>query len=132
MQPRSARQQGMAIQTLLLRYFLPAIAVIAIALAIFVYNRIYDTILEGFDTKLETTSALTGALIDPTAHDWLIDKARVQNGLSAEDAAAIEQSAQYLQNAVPMRNIMKELDLTYHYTQLVGGEEALLLCLQSN
>ena len=131
MQPRSARQQGMAIQTLLLRYFLPAIAVIAIALAIFVYNRIYDTILEGFDTKLETTSALTGALIDPVDHDWLIEKARVQNGLSAEDAAAIEQSAQYLQNAVPMRNILKELDLTYLYTQLVVGEEDILYILDA-
>ncbi|HEY9091927.1 histidine kinase [Parasphingorhabdus sp.] len=121
----------MAIQTLLLRYFLPAIAVIAIALAIFVYNRIYDTILEGFDAKLETTSALTGALIDPADHDWLIEKAREKGGLSESEAAQIEQSAQYLQNAVPMRNILKELDLTYLYTQLIVGEGDILYILDA-
>ncbi|MEW4468926.1 histidine kinase [Parasphingorhabdus sp. JC815] len=135
MQHKQVNQSGIAIQTLLLRYFLPAIAIVAIALAILVYDRIYGTILEGFDAKLETTSALTGALIDPADHDWLIHAARKKQaeGVSSEnDSAHAEQSPQYIRNALPMRNIREELDLTYLYTQLIIGEGDILYILDAS
>ena len=65
-------RDAVSINALLWRTFTPAIVVVAIALAALVYSRLYDTILDGFDRKLVTTSALTGALIDPSDHDRLI------------------------------------------------------------
>lgn len=134
MQHKRAGHQGIAIRTLLLRYFLPAIAIIAIALAIFVYNRIYDTILEGFDNKLETTSALTGALIDPRDHDWLIEQARkgqASGGLTEDEVADTEQSAEYLRNVIPMRHVREKLGLTYLYTQLIVDDGDILYILDA-
>ena len=65
------RNRKIGIQTLLLRVFLPVVALAALLGAILVYNRINATILRQFDDRLIATSALTGALIDPADHDWL-------------------------------------------------------------
>ena len=56
------RPEGTPIQRLLLRTFLPAVVVVAMALAALVYNWLYVSIIDGFDRKLVTASALTGAL----------------------------------------------------------------------
>ncbi|MBI1200395.1 MAG: HAMP domain-containing protein [Phenylobacterium sp.] len=110
-------REGIPIQTLLWRTFTPAIVVIAIALGALVYSRLYDTILDGFSRKLVTTSALTGALIDPADHDWLIAQAVKPDA----DPEALEATPQYRRNVEPLRRIRRELGLTYLYSQVLGG-----------
>jgi hypothetical protein len=107
---------GTPIKTLLWRTFTPAILVLAVALGALVYNRLYDTILDGFSRKLVTTSTLTGALIDPADHDFLIKAAMVR-----APAESVEAMAQYRRNVEPMRRIRRDLGLTYLYTQVLGG-----------
>src|SRR3546814_17166931 len=105
-----------AIQTLLLRTFLPAVVVVAILLAGLVYNRLYASILDGFERKLVTASALTGAMIDPADHDRLIRAAR-----AGENPQAVEATPLYRRSVAPIRRLRDELSLTYPYTQVLGG-----------
>ncbi len=112
------QRKSVPIKTLLLRIFVPAVVLVSMLLAIFVYNWLYSTIIDGFDRKLTTTSALTGALIDPVDHDQLIRAA-----FAKEDSDVVEQSAPYLQNVIPIRQIRSKLDLTYLYTQAAGGSQ---------
>lgn len=118
---------GIPIQTLLLRVFLPAVAIVAIGLGVLTYDRLYDTILEQFDRKLITASALTGALIDGRDHDRLIAIAR-----SEPESDESEHSPEYLRAVLPMRRIRDELDLTYLYTQVLGGKKDILYVLDSS
>ena len=118
---------GIPIQTLLLRVFLPAVAIVAIGLGVLTYDRLYDTILEQFDRKLITASALTGALIDGRDHDRLIAIAR-----SEPESDEAEHSPEYLRAVLPMRRIRDELDLTYLYTQVLGGKKDILYVLDSS
>lgn len=122
MQPRR-----IPIQTLLLRAFLPAVAIIAIAIGGLTYTRLYDSILEGFDRKLITVSALTGALIDAADHDELIAIAR-----SAPQDATAEQSPEYLRAVEPMRRIREALDITYLYSQILGGSQDIIYVLDAS
>lgn len=117
---------GTPIKSLLWRTFTPAIVVLAIALGALVYTRLYDTILDGFSRKLTTTSALTGALVDPTDHDFLIRAAQVR-----APAEAVEAMAQYRRNVEPMRRIRRELGLTYLYSQVLGGTKDVIYVLDS-
>ena len=112
------QRETVPIKTLLLRIFVPAVVLVSMLLAVFVYNWLYTTIIDGFDRKLTTTSALTGALIDPDDHDQLIRAA-----FAKEDADVIEQSPLYLRNVIPIRRIRSKLDLTYLYSQAVGGSQ---------
>ena len=114
------------IQTLLLRVFLPAVAFVAIGLGLLTYSRLYDTILDGFDRKLITTSALTGALIDGRDHDKLIAIARTE-----PTTYEAEQSPEYLRAVLPMRRIRAQLDLTYLYTQILGGKKNVIYVVDS-
>ena len=118
------------IQTLLLRVFLPAIGIVAIGLGLLTYNRLYATIVDGFDRKLITTSVLTGAMIDGRDHDRLIDVARTTP--APADAEAAERDPVYLRQVQPMRRIRKELDLTYLYTQILGGDQDVIYVLDSS
>lgn len=120
------RPEGTPIQTLLWRTFTPAIVVLAIALGALVYTRLYDTILDGFSRKLVTTSSLVGALIDPADHDFLIRAARVR-----APGEAVEAMAQYQRNVVPMRRIRRELELTYLYSQVLGGTQDVIYVLDA-
>lgn len=122
MQPRTA-----PIQSLLLRTFLPAVVGVAILLAILVYNWLYATIVDGFDRKLVTASALTGAMIDPFDHDRLIRAAKAK-----ADAAVVEAQPVYRRNADPIVRIRKELGLTYLYTQAIGGPQDVLYVLDGS
>lgn len=122
-------RRSMPIQTLLLRVFLPAIGLVAIGLGLLTYNRLYTTILQGFDRKLITTSTLTGALIDGRDHDRLIAIARA--GPDEAAAAAAERSPEYLRQVRPMRRIRETLDLTYLYTQILGGGQDIIYVLDS-
>jgi hypothetical protein len=115
------------IQTLLLRTLLPAVISVAILLAILVYNWLYAAIVDGFDRKLVTTSALTGAMIDPADHDRLIQSARRQ-----EDAGGVEATPAYRRNADPIRRIRTGLGLTYLYTQAIGGPSSVLYVLDGS
>lgn len=110
------RPEGTPIQTLLLRTFLPAVVVVAMLLAVLVYNWLYATIIDGFDRKLVTTSALTGALIDPADHDRLLAEA-----LAGGDAETLEKRQDFLRNVEPMRRIRTSLNLTYLYSQALGS-----------
>src|SRR3546814_16969887 len=105
-----------AIQTLLLRTFLPAVVVVAILLAGLVYNRLYASILDGFERKLVTASALTGAMIDPADHDRLIRAARAGENPQAVDATPLSR-----RSVAPIRRLRDALSLTYPYTQVLGG-----------
>lgn len=120
------RPEAMPIKTLLWRTFTPAIVVLAIGLGVLVYTRLYDTILDGFSRKLITTSALTGALIDPDDHDFLIRAAEVR-----APAESVEEMAPYLRNVTPMRRIRRELGLTYLYSQLLGGTKDVIYVLDA-
>lgn len=120
MRPRAQ----IGIQTLLLRTFLPAVLVAALLLATLVYTMLYDTVLRQFDGRLVATSAITGALIDPADHDWLIGEAR-----AGSDPAAVEADPRYRRNVEPMRRIRAKLGLTYVYTQVRGGPEDVLYIL---
>jgi hypothetical protein len=117
---------GTPIKSLLWRTFTPAIVVLAIVLGALVYNRLYDTILDGFSRKLITTSALTGALVDPADHDFLIRAAQVR-----APAESVEAMPQYLRNVEPMRRIRRELGLTYLYSQVLGGTKDVIYVLDS-
>jgi hypothetical protein len=118
--------EGTPIKTLLWRTFTPAIVVLAVALGALVYSRIYDTILDGFSRKLITTAALTGALIDPADHDFLIRAAQVR-----APSEAVEAMAQYRRNVEPMRRIRRELGLTYLYSQVLGGTKDVIYVLDA-
>lgn len=120
------RPEGVPIQTLLLRVFLPAVAAVAIGLGLLAYDRLYDSILDGFDRKLIATSALTGALIDARDHDRLIALARAK-----PDPASIERSPEYLRSVLPMRRIVRDLDITYLYTQVLGGSQDVIYVLDA-
>ena len=120
------RPDGTPIKTLLWRTITPAILVLAVALGALVYNRLYDTILDGFSRKLIATSALTGALIDPADHDFLIRAAQVR-----ATAEAVEEMPQYRRNVEPMRRIRRELGLTYLYSQVLGGLKDVVYVLDS-
>jgi len=117
---------GTPIKTLLWRAFTPAIVVLAIGLGALVYTRLYDTILDGFSRKLVTTSALTGALIDPADHDQLIRAA-----MAKAPSETVEQSAPYLRNVEPMRRIRRQLGLTYLYSQVLGGAKDVVYVLDA-
>lgn len=110
------RPEGTPIQTLLLRTFLPAVVVVAMLLAVLVYNWLYASIIDGFDRKLVTTSALTGAMIDPADHDGLLAQAR-----AGTDPQALEKRKEFLRNVEPMRRIRESLGLTYLYSQALGS-----------
>jgi methyl-accepting chemotaxis protein len=112
------QRETVPIKTLLLRIFVPAVVLVSMLLAIFVYNWLYNTIIDGFDRKLTTTSALTGALIDPVDHDQLMRAA-----FAKEASDMVEQSAPYLRNVLPIRRIRSKLDLTYLYSQAAGGSQ---------
>lgn len=120
------RPEATPIKTLLWRTFTPAIALLAIGLSVLVYTRLYDTILDGFSRKLVTTSALTGALIDPADHDFLIRAAEVR-----APAEAVEELAAYRRNVLPMRRIRRELGLTYLYSQVLGGTKDVIYVLDA-
>ncbi len=120
------RPDSIPIQRLLLRVFLPAVAVVAIGLGVLTYNRLYATILDGFSRKLATVSALTGAMIDADDHDKLIAIARTE---PKTDAA--EHSPAYLRAVEPMRSIREKLDLTYLYTQILGGKQDIIYVLDA-
>jgi len=111
------RPEGTPIQTLLLRTFLPAVVVVAMLLAVLVYNWLYASIIDGFDRKLVTTSALTGAMIDPADHDGLLAAAR-----SGANPETLEQRQEFLRNVEPMRRIRESLGLTYLYSQALGSK----------
>lgn len=121
------QRKHIGIQALLLRTFLPAVLIVAMALAVLVYNLQYAIILDGFDRKLITASALTGAMIDPVDHDWLMDQA-----LGDEDYATLESKDQYIRNVEPMQRIRMKLGLTYLYTQALGGSEDIFYILDSS
>lgn len=121
------QRKTIGIQALLLRTFLPAVLVVAMALAILVYNLQYAVIMDGFDRKLVTTSAVTGAMINPADHDWLMHKAQTK-----DDPATLEDTDRYLRNVEPMRSIRSKLGLTYLYTQALGGEEDIFYILDSS
>ncbi|MCJ2177485.1 histidine kinase [Novosphingobium album (ex Hu et al. 2023)] len=110
------RRKSVPIKALLVRTFLPAVVVVSVLLAGLVYNRLYASILNGFERKLVAASAMTGAMIDPDDHDRLIAAAR-----SDKDTATTEASPLYQRNVRPIRHIRDELGLTYLYTQVLGG-----------
>lgn len=120
------RPDGTPIETLIWRTFTPAIVVLAIALAALVYSRLYETILDGFSRQLVTTSALTGALIDPADHEWLTEAATVR-----APADLIEALPAYRRNVEPLRRIRSELGLTYLYTQVLGGTKDVIYVLDA-
>lgn len=120
------RPEGTPIKTLLWRTFTPAIVLLAIGLGALVYTRLYDTILDGFSRKLVTTSALTGALIDPADHDFLIRAAQVR-----APAESVEAMPVYVRNVLPMRRIRRELELTYLYSQVLGGTKDVIYVLDA-
>ena len=123
MRPRKT----IGIQTLLLRTFLPAVLVVAMALAVLVYNLQYAVIMDGFDRKLVTTSAVAGAMIDPADHDFLTLEAK-----AGKDPAEVERTERYLGNVEPMRRIREKLGLTYLYTQVLGGNADVVYILDSS
>ncbi|WP_176489087.1 histidine kinase [Rhizorhabdus dicambivorans] len=116
----------MPIQALLLRVFLPAVALVAIGLGVLTYSRLYDAILDGFNRKLIAASALTGALIDARDHDRLIAIARTEP--KGDEA---ERSPEYLRAVLPMRRIREKLDITYLYTQVLGGSQDIIYVLDA-
>lgn len=111
------RKAKIGIQPLLLRIFLPVVVIAALVLATVVYSRINATILRQFDGRLVATSVLTGALIDPADHDWLIAQAAGKN------AEAAERDVRYRRNVEPMQRIRERLELTYIYTQVTSGAD---------
>lgn len=121
------QHKSIGIQALLLRTFLPAVLIVAMSLAVLVYNLQYAVIMDGFDRKLMTASAITGSMIDPADHDFLINEAQ-----SDKNPADIEHTERYLRNVEPMRNIREKLDLTYLYTQALGGEADIFYILDSS
>lgn len=121
------RPEGAPIKTLLWRTFTPAILVLAIAFGALVFNRLYDTILDGFSRKLVTTSALTAAFVDPADHDFLLRAAQVR-----APADLVEVMPRYQRNVEPMKRIRKELGLTYLYSQALGGTKDVIYVLDTS
>ncbi len=122
-------RDGTPIEALLLRLFLPAVLAVTLLLALLVYNSLYATIIDRFDRKLATTSAFTGALVDPADHDQLIAAAKAGEGI---DAAALETGLPYRRNVEPMRRIRTALGLTYLYSQTIGASQGVTYVLDSS
>jgi hypothetical protein len=120
------RPDGVRIQALVWRTFTPAIVIAAVALGALVYARLHHTIIDGFSRKLITTSALAGALVDPADHDWLIQAARV-----GAPSDLVEKDPRYVRNVMPMRAIRRNLDLTYLYSQVIGGTKGVVYVLDA-
>lgn len=121
------RHDGLPIQSLLLRTFLPAVIAAAMLLATLVYTWLSGTIVDGFDRKLVTTSALSGALVDPADHAAL-----VRAWHAGGDPQALERSAAYRRNVTAMQRIRQKLGLTYLYTQILGGPKDIEYILDSS
>ena len=119
--------KNIGIQGLVLRTFLPAVLIVAMSLAVLVYNLQYAVILDGFDRKLITTSAVAGAMIDPTDHDWLMQQAQ-----AGADPERVESTEAYRRNVEPMQRIRAKLGLTYLYTQALGGGGDIYYILDSS
>ncbi|MCC6827499.1 MAG: histidine kinase [Novosphingobium sp.] len=121
------RRNGLPIQSLLLRTFLPAVIAAAMLLATMVYTWLSGTIVDGFDRKLVTTSALAGALVDPADHAAL-----VRAWHAGGDPLVLEQGEAYRRNVVPMQQIRQKLGLTYLYSQILGGPQDIEYILDSS
>ncbi|MEM9618045.1 MAG: histidine kinase [Pseudomonadota bacterium] len=119
--------KAIGIQALLLRTFLPAVLVVAMALAVLVYNLQYAVIMDGFDRKLVTTSVITGAMIHPDDHDLLMREAQ-----SDKNPMEVEGTEHYVRNIEPMQRIREKLGLTYLYTQALGGDADIYYILDSS
>lgn len=72
----------------------------------FFYLRLYDTIVDSYDDKLYVISGITGSFIDGDAHASLVE--------SRDEA-----SAAYAALTKPMREILKKMELTYVYSQIL-------------
>lgn len=125
--PRHGPTKGIPIQSVLMGTFLPAVVIMAVIMAALVYQRLYATILNGFDRNLVTTSALTGALIDPVDHAKLEGSAR-----AGRDRASAETLPEYRRNVQPIQKIRGQLKLTYLYTQVFGGAQDVIYILDGN
>lgn len=119
-------RRRIGIKALLLRTFLPAVAILALLLAVLVYQWLHAIILQQFDERLIAVSAISGAMVDPSDHDRLIAMAQ-----AGGDPAVIEASDLYRRNVDPMRQIRTALGLTYLYTQVQGRPEEVVYILDS-
>lgn len=117
---RSVRQAagdtgGRAARELSLRAFILLIVVPALILltavwcAVF-YRELRPVIMSGFDRKLIAVSSTVGSFIRGEDHARIASESN-------------EASTVYLRYARPMKQVMKQADLTYLYTQILAPEE---------
>ncbi len=111
----------------LLAVLLPAIAFLSVALATITYDRLYEAILNRFEVKLITVSALVGAFVDPVRHDALISATKEPSF----EGPVVERTGDYVSEIEPMRGVRRKLSLTYLYTQVLGGNEDIFYVLDA-
>lgn len=96
-----------------LAVILTAMAAITAVQGVLTYRQVYDRIQEGFDRKILAISTVTADFIDGDDHRKIMEQ---------KDEA----SPLYLRYAEPMRRIRKEKNVTFLYTQIPTGGNAIV------
>lgn len=123
------QQLTIPLKNFILFIIIPALIIISVGIGIFIYNNIYNTILEGFDQKLIAVSSTTGEFIAGEGHQALLKEVRREN-LTPEQA---ELTDYFIKTITPMRQIREKLGLTYLYTQVPGeADDEVIYVLDSN
>lgn len=93
-------EKGLKLQSIILLFTLPALLSITAIYAFFNYRTLYNTIMDGFDRKLYSVSTTSASFIDGDEHRNIKD----------------ESNPAYDKYVVPMRKILNQAGLTYHYS----------------
>lgn len=116
-----------SLQGLLLAALIPALVATTLIVAIIAYQEMRNSIIAGFDAKLTAVGTTVSSLIDPAEHATLL--AAVRAGQQGEE---IENSDLFQKAVAPLRQIRKELGLTYLYTQAPKGGLDIIYVLDAN
>jgi HAMP domain-containing protein len=116
-----------SLQGLLLTALVPTLVATTLIVAITAYQEMRSSIIAGFDAKLTAVGTIVSSLIDPVEHATLL--AAVRAGQPGEE---IENGELFQKTVAPLRQIKKELGLTYLYTQVPMGGLDIIYVLDAN
>ena len=112
------RKYDLRLQPLIGIVVASAMVVATTSWSYFLYSRLYDTIVAGYDAKLFAISGVIGSFLDGDAHASLVES-RDETG----DA--------YGTLIAPMKQILRKAELTYVYTQVLLDEPECMYVLDA-
>lgn len=108
-----------SLQAMIMLFVVPAFVVITGLAGWLIYGRLNSIIIEGFNRKLHALSTSTAAFMDG-------DKLR--NILATQDT----KNQDYLSYIGPLREILKDKDVTYMYTFVLGGHKDIVYIIDAS